>query len=429
MTAHATRHATQGHATHDHDRTGKTVDTEAESAPPADGERMRRWRMVLGADSAESTGCTLTGQDVAMDGALNALYGGGGGKKPGGRGGSGRSAGLGASAPSVARWLGDIRTYFPSSVVQVMQRDAIDRLGLSALLLEPEMLEAVEADVHLVGTLLSLNKAMPETTKETARAVVRKVVDDLEKRLESRTRATLTGALDRSARISRPRHRDIDWDRTIRANLKNYLTIPGTDGGPDTGTVVPERLIGYGRASQSVKKDVILCIDQSGSMAASVVYASVFGAVLASMRTLDTRLVVFDTAVVDLTDQLDDPVDVLFGTQLGGGTDINRALAYCQSKITRPADTVVVLISDLYEGGIRDEMLKRVAAMKASGVQFVTLLALSDEGAPAYDHEHAAALGALGAPAFACTPDLFPDIMAAAIEKRPLPIPDTETGS
>ncbi|MET8377306.1 VWA domain-containing protein [Streptomyces microflavus] len=386
---------------------------------------MRRWRMVLGADSAESTGCTLTGQDAAMDGALDALYGGGG-KKPGGRGGGGRSAGLGASAPSVARWLGDIRTYFPSSVVQVMQRDAIDRLGLSALLLEPEMLEAVEADVHLVGTLLSLNKAMPETTKETARAVVRKVVDDLEKRLESRTRATLTGALDRSARISRPRHRDIDWDRTIRANLKNYLTIPGADGEEATGTVVPERLIGYGRASQSVKKDVILCIDQSGSMAASVVYASVFGAVLASMRTLATRLVVFDTAVVDLTDQLDDPVDVLFGTQLGGGTDINRALAYCQSKITRPADTVVVLISDLYEGGIRDEMLKRVAAMKASGVQFVTLLALSDEGAPAYDHEHAAALGALGAPAFACTPDLFPDIMAAAIEKRPLPVPDKE---
>ena len=168
----------------------------------------------------------------------------------------------------------------------------------------------------------------------------------------------------------------------------------------------------------------MLCIDQSGSMAASVVYASVFGAVLASMRSLDTRLVVFDTAVVDLTDELDDPVDVLFGTQLGGGTDINRALAYCQSLITRPADTVVVLISDLYEGGIRDEMLKRVAAMKASGAQFVALLALSDEGAPAYDREHAAALAALGVPAFACTPDLFPDVMAAAIEKRPLPIPE-----
>ncbi|MFD4589692.1 vWA domain-containing protein [Streptomyces rubiginosohelvolus] len=418
---------------------GETAERTTEGTAPAsdtppDAERLRRWRMVLGADSADSTGCSLTGQDAAMDGALDALYGGGAGKKPNGRGAGGRSAGLGASAPSVARWLGDIRTYFPSSVVQVMQRDAIDRLGLSALLLEPEMLEAVEPDVHLVGTLLSLNKAMPETTKETARAVVRKVVEDLERRLESRTRTTLTGALDRSARISRPRHRDIDWDRTIRANLKNYLTLPAPDAATTagetratpTGTVVPERLIGYGRSSRSAKKDIVLCVDQSGSMAASVVHASVFGAVLASMRTLSTRLVVFDTAVVDLTDQLDDPVDVLFGTQLGGGTDINRALAYCQSRITRPADTVVVLISDLYEGGIRDEMLKRVAAMKASGVQFVTLLALSDEGAPAYDHEHAAALGALGVPAFACTPDLFPDVMAAAIEKRPLPIPDKE---
>ncbi|MFF9406613.1 VWA domain-containing protein [Streptomyces anandii] len=384
-------------------------------ADPA-GERLRRWRLVLGGDAADGTGCALSGRDAAMDGALAALYGKD--DRPGaGRTGRDRSAGPGASAPSVARWLGDIRTYFPSPVVQVMQRDAIDRLGLATLLLEPEMLEAVEADVHLVGTLLSLNKAMPETTKETARAVVRKVVEDLEKRLATRTRATLTGALDRSARVSRPRHHDIDWHRTIAANLKHYL--------PEYRTVVPERLIGYGRASQSVKKDVVLCIDQSGSMAASVVHASVFGAVLASMRSISTRLVVFDTAVVDLTDQLDDPVDVLFGTQLGGGTDINRALAYCQSQITRPAETVVVLISDLYEGGIRDEMLKRVAAMKASGVQFVALLALSDEGAPAYDREHAAALAALGAPAFACTPELFPEVMAAAIEKRPLPVPDT----
>ncbi|MCF3181295.1 VWA domain-containing protein [Streptomyces polychromogenes] len=377
----------------------------------AGGERLRRWRMVLGGGDADGTGRVLGGRDAAMDGALAALYGVGGD----GKGQGERSAGLGGSAPKVARWLGDIRTYFPTPVVQVMQRDAIDRLGLSTLLLEPEMLEAVEPDVHLVGTLLSLNKAMPDTTRETARAVVRRVVEQLEKRLAARTRATLTGALDRSARINRPRHRDIDWDRTIRANLKNYL--------PEYRTVVPERLVGHGRAAQSVKKEVVLCIDQSGSMAYSVVHASVFGAVLASMRSIATRLVVFDTAVVDLTDQLDDPVDVLFGTQLGGGTDINRALAYCQSRITRPADTVVVLISDLYEGGIREEMLKRVAAMKAAGVEFVALLALSDEGAPAYDREHAAALAALGAPAFACTPDLFPEVMAAALEKRPLPVP------
>ncbi|WP_055500671.1 VWA domain-containing protein [Streptomyces albus] len=399
-----------------------TVHEEHEvTATGPEAERLRRWRLVLGGGAADGTGCSLGASDSGMDRALEAVYGGdghgggSGGARGGGRPG-GRSGGLGASAPHVSRWLGDIRTYFPSSVVQVMQRDAIDRLGLSSLLLEPEMLEAVEPDVHLVGTLLSLNRAMPETSRETARAVVRKVVAELEKRLAARTRSTLTGALDRSAKVNRPRHRDIDWDRTIRANLKNYL--------PEQGTIVPERLIGYGRAAQAVKKDVILCIDQSGSMASSVVYASVFGAVLASMRTLDTRLVVFDTSVVDLTEELDDPVGVLFGTQLGGGTDINRALAYCQSRISRPAETVVVLISDLYEGGIRQEMLKRVAAMKAAGVQFVTLLALSDEGAPSYDREHAAALAALGAPAFACTPDHFPEVMAAAIEKRPLPVPE-----
>jgi Mg-chelatase subunit ChlD len=184
--------------------------------------------------------------------------------------------------------------------------------------------------------------------------------------------------------------------------------------------VVPERLIGYGRQRQAVKRDVVLCIDQSGSMAASVVYAGVFGAVLASMRSLRTSLVVFDTSVVDLTDQLHDPVDVLFGTQLGGGTDINRALAYCQGIITRPAETIFVLISDLYEGGVRAEMLRRMAAMTAAGIQVVALTALSDEGAPAHDHENAAALAALGVPAFACTPDAFPDLMAAAVERRDL---------
>ncbi|MBU7596806.1 VWA domain-containing protein [Streptomyces sp. P38-E01] len=383
------------------------TDTDTVASPPPTAEereeRLRRWRLVLGDPADEGTGFQLADRDVEMDRTLAAVY-----DEP-------RSAGLGGSAPRVARWLGDIRTYFPSSVVRVMQRDAIQRLGLTSLLAEPEMLEAVEADVHLVGTLLSLGRAIPESSKETARAVVRKVVEQLEKQLASRTRTTLNGALDRSARIQRPRHQDIDWDRTIRANLKNYL--------PEYGTVVPERLIGYGRASRSVKKDVILCIDQSGSMAASVVYASVFGAVLASMRSISTRLVVFDTKVADLTDALDDPVDVLFGTQLGGGTDINGALAYCQSRISRPNETVVVLISDLYEGGIRHEMLRRVAAMKSAGVQFVTLLALSDEGAPAYDREHAAALAELGAPAFACTPDHFPEVMAAAIERRPLPIP------
>jgi Mg-chelatase subunit ChlD len=374
-----------------------------------DGERLRRWRLALGgAPGAEGTGFGLSGADVAVDAALGALYDGG----PGDGSPSQRGAGLGASAPRVARWLGDIRQYFPSTVVQVMQADAIERLNLTRLLLEPEMLDAVEPDVHLVGTLLSLNRVMPEKSKRAARKVVAKVVAELERRIAQPTRTALSGALNRAARINRPRHHDIDWDKTIRANLKHYQA--------EQRTIVPERLIGYGRRAQSVQRDIVLCVDQSGSMAASVVYSGVFAAVLASMRSLKTSLVVFDTAVVDLTDRLADPVDVLFGTQLGGGTDINRAIAYGQQLITRPRDTIFVLISDLYEGGVREEMLRRVAAMTASGVQVITLLALSDEGAPDYDHENAAALAALGVPAFACTPDVFPELMAAAIEHRDL---------
>ncbi len=372
-------------------------------------ERLRRWRLVLGGENnSDGTGHSLSGADRQMDAALGALYQ----DRPEMDASRTRSAGLGASAPSVARWLGDIRTYFPSSVVQVMQADAIERLNLTRLLLEPEMLAAVEPDVHLVGTLLSLNGVMPERTKQTARIVVGKVVEDLERRVAQKTKAAITGALNRAARISRPRHRDIDWNRTIRANLAHYQ--------PAYKTVVPHRLVGYGRRQNAVARDIVLCVDQSGSMAASVVYSSIFGAVLASMRSVRTSLVVFDTSVVDLTDQLADPIDVLFGTQLGGGTDINRAIAYSEGLITRPRDSIFVLISDLYEGGVRDEMLRRVSAMVSAGVQVIVLLALSDEGAPAYDHDNAAALADLGVPAFACTPDRFGELMAAAIERRDL---------
>ncbi|MBG6097282.1 vWA domain-containing protein [Nocardioides luteus] len=373
-------------------------------------DRLTRWRLVLGDDADEPLGAgtdgtpmSLTAEDRARDEALEQLYG----EQP-----KGRSAGLGGSAPRVARWLGDIRTYFPTSVVKVMQGDAMDRLGLHQLLTEPEMLDAVQPDIHLVSTLIGLGRVIPEHSRESARAVVRTVTDELEARLRSQTVQAVTGALNRAARTRRPRPADIDWGRTIAANLKHYL--------PEHRTVVPERLVGHARKAQQTQRRIILCIDQSGSMAESVVYSSVFGAVLASLRSVETKLVAFDTEIIDLTEDLDDPVDVLFGVQLGGGTDINRALAYCQSLIEQPEETVLVLISDLYEGGIREEMLRRSREITDSGATMVALLALSDSGAPSYDADHAAALADLGIPAFACTPDLFPDLMAAAIDKRDL---------
>lgn len=367
---------------------------------PASRDRLTRWRLVLGGEQADGIGegVSLTADDQRRDEALQALYDGE------------RRGGLGASAPRVARWLGDIRGYFPSSVVQVMQADAMDRLGLTQLLLEPELMEAVQPDINLVSTLVGLGRVIPERSRATARAVVKQVTDDLEERLRSETVQAVTGALHRAARTRRPRAGDIDWNRTIAANLKHYQ--------PEHRTVVPERLVGYARRTQRVERQIILCIDQSGSMAESVVYSSVFGAVLASLRSVATRLVVFDTQVVDLTDELDDPVDVLFGVQLGGGTDINQALAYCESLISQPQETILVLISDLYEGGIAEEMVRRASSIVASGATMVALLALSDSGRPSFDADHAAALSAVGVPAFACTPDKFPELMATAIERR-----------
>ena len=369
-------------------------------------ERLRRWRLVLGEDAQEGIGCTLAGEDRGMDRLLSALYG------SSGRSGE-RSAGLGGSAPNVTRWLGDIRTYFPSPVVRVMQRDALERLNLQQMLLEPEMLESVEPDVHLVATLISLGRVIPEGTKDSARRVVRKVVEELERRLQEKTVRAVRGSLDRVARTTRPRPAGIDWDRTIRANLKSYQ--------PEHRTIIPEKLLGNARRRKSAAlRDIILCVDQSGSMASSVVYSGIFGAVLASIRAVNTRMVAFDTSVADLTEDLQDPVDLLFGVQLGGGTDIDRALAYCQTLVSRPTETVLVLITDLYEGGDRDAMLKRASNLTASGVNMVCLLALSDDGAPTHNPQLAAALANLGVPAFACTPDLFPDMMAAAIQKQDL---------
>ena len=290
-------------------------------------ELLKRWRLILGGDEADGTGVTLNLEEQRIDHSLEAVYD------------SDRRGGLGSSAPKVSRWLGDIREFFPQTVVQVIQRDAIKRLNLTSLLTEKEMLETVVHDVHLVATLMSLSRVIPEKNKEMARQVVRKVVEELLRKLSAPTQQAVTGALNRSSRRRNPRYNEIDWKTTITKN-------------------------------------------------------------------------------VDLTDDLQDPVDLLFGVQLGGGTDIARALTYCQGVITRPQDTVMVLVTDLYEGGDSREMRKKFVSLVNSGVQLIVLPALNDDGAPSYDKGHAEFLASIGVPTFACTPDKFPDLMAAALSKQ-----------
>lgn len=360
-------------------------------------QSLKRWRLILGNETKDELPVELSLREVSIDKTLEALYNGD------------RKGGLGSSSPNVTRWLGDIRTYFPNTVVKVMQQDALKRLNLTSMLTEPEMLEAVVPDVHLVANLMTLGRVIPEKTKDTARQVVKKVVDELMQKLASPMQQAVSGSLNKARKNRRPRHNEIDWNTTIRKNLKHYQE--------EYKTIIPEVRIGYGKKRKAMK-DIVLCLDQSGSMGTSVVYSGIFGAVMASIPAIRTQMVVFDTAVADLTEELQDPVDLLFGVQLGGGTDINKALTYCQQIITRPLDTVCVLITDLYEGGDEAEMRKTALNLVSSGVQVITLLALNDDGAPSYCSRNATYFASLGIPVFACTPNLFPDLMAAALSKQ-----------
>ena len=363
-------------------------------------DKIQKWRLILGRDRIpKEEEIELSEESKAVDDLLEALYG------------QERKGGLGPSSPNVSKWLGDIRTYFPSQSVKIMQKDALERLELEQMLLEPELLESLEADVNLVATLLTLKNALPSKTKATAKEVVRKVVAKLEKRLKNQLKTSIRGAIDRNSRNYRPKYKEIDWHRTIRANLKHYNS--------ELKTIIPERLVGYGHRSHQ-SKHIILLVDQSGSMATSVVYSGIIGSVMASLTSVKTNVVVFDTNVVDLTEYLDDPVELLFATQLGGGTDINKAVQFAEKLIVQPNQTILVLISDLYEGGNEKELIDRVKSIKQLGTQFIALLALSDQGVPSFDKSIASEFSNLDIPTFACTPDLFPDLMAAAIQKTVL---------
>jgi hypothetical protein len=382
--------------------------------PPPDPEQLRRWRLILGKDAQSPLdqmggggGCNLSGGDAEMDAALAAIYDeipeDDEDDHP-----KQRSAGLGSSAPRLAKWLGDIRTYFKEDVVSVIQADAIERKGLTQLLFEPETLKSVQPNIQMVGTLMSLKGRIPERTKETARYVVAAVVEEIKKKLEQRLRQAVLGALNRKEHSPLPSAAAIDWKWTIGRNLKNYH--------PEVGTIVPERVYFYSRAQRSGAWTVILDMDQSGSMADSVVYGAVCGSIFASLPALDTHVVAFDTEVVDLTEQCgNDPVDMLFGVQLGGGTDINKSVAYCEQFIREPKKTLFILLTDLYEGGNESQLVRRLGELAAAGVKAMCLLALSDSGAPCYDEGLARKLSVLGIPCFACTPMRLPDLVEGAL--------------
>lgn len=376
-----------------------------------DFDRYQRWRLILGPRGGAALGDgTLTPEMVAMDDALGAVYdadegpGGDGGE---GRGGGRRGAGLGSGKGRLAGWLGDIRKYFDEDVVALVQQDAIERKGLKQLLFEPEALGEVAPSVELVGALLALKDLIPEEARASARAVVASVVDEIVRRLKPALEQAVRGGLRRSGRGGAAVAANIDWRRTLRANLKNYV--------PARRVVIPERFYFHARQRRRREWTVIVALDQSGSMAESVVYGAVTGAIFASLPALETRVVAFDVEVADLSDRYDDPVDLLFGVQLGGGTNINRAVKYCESLVHDPKKTLFVLITDLNEGGNARELVRRMAALVDAGVRALCLLALSDGGVPAYDANLARRLREAGVACFGCTPRALPEVLEAAL--------------
>lgn len=365
-----------------------------------------RWRLILGEDTRALSDVTLSNEHNLMDAALEAIYNG----DTGGTGGSsGKQGGKGKSMPNLAKWLTDVRTFFPQDVVSVIQADAIERKGLTKLLFEPETLKNVKPDISMVGTLMALKGQIPEKSKETARELVRSVVEEIMKRMEQNLRRAVTGALNKKAHSPISNFASTDWKRTINRNLKNYDA--------KSKRLIPEKFYFFERSKKQKDWTVILDIDQSGSMADSIIYSSVMGSIFASMPALDTHVVAFDTEVTDLTALCkNDPVDMLFGVQLGGGTDINKSVAYCQSLIDNPRKTMFILISDLYEGGVRKGLLRRLNEMHEEGVKVITLLALSDHGKPDYDVNLAKDISKLGIASFACTPDKLPELVEAALK-------------
>lgn len=388
---------------------------------PTHEDALTRWRLILGrraeqanaafrlSGASDSDGSTETplqrtlpvGISLgALDRALSFVYDGGE-----------RIGGTDDSAPYIPQWLEQMRALFHTSTLAMVQRDAFERTGLAELLLQPEVVPQLQPDVRLAATILSLKEQIPDTLKQTAREIIRHVVEELRRTLEVQIVQTVMGALQHNRYSPIRCARNLDWRRTIKSNLKHYL--------PDRKTIIPERLYFWANEKRLRDWQIILLVDQSGSMANSAIYASLMASIFASLQVLETHLVVFDTSVVDLTPYLSgDPVELLFSLQLGGGTDIAHAVAYGASLVRRPERCLFVLITDLYEGGDEAALLTHLRALRESKVQVLCLLALED-GKPQYHKVLARQVAALDIPTAAATPDQLLTLMRQILKGVP----------
>lgn len=342
----------------------------------------------------------LTPKEKKIDQSLDKLY-------P-----SQREGGLSGKRNISAQWMGEIRSLFPTPVIRILQRDALEKFGIKKLLSQPSFLDQIEPDVGMIATILAAKDSLSPGALQSARILVRRLANQVEKKLKFKLVSRISGIRNNRKKIFNPHHREIDWHLTIRSNLKNFQ--------PKVKTIIPEKIIGHPRSKNKSQKIIIL-VDQSASMTESFIYAGILGSILASISTLKTHLVIFDTEVVDLTEYLNDPVELLFRGQLGGGTNIQKALRYAMELSHSTSDQCfILLLSDLFEGASPDMLYDVVKEILNHENKMISLLALDDQGKPAYDRVVAKNLTDLGVPGFGCTPELFPDVIAAVLNQEDL---------
>ncbi len=369
------------------------------AADPSTGA-LTRWRLVLGRYASDRLPNTLGSRQQRIEAAMDYLYG----REYAGRGvregGSlpGRGTSLDPSALTIPNWLSEVRELFPKETVERIEKHALDRYGLTELITDRETLARLEPSVDLLKLLLTFRGHLKGGVLDEARRIIRHVVEEIRRRLANDIRRTLAGKLNRFQRSPLAVAQNFDWRGTVRENLKHYDR--------ERGQIVIERARFFSRTERRLPWTIVLCVDQSGSMAQSVIYTAVMAGILAGLPSLRVRLVVFDTEIVDLSAHADDPVETLLNVQLGGGTDIGRAMTYCEQAHTteNPRRTVLVLVSDFCEGASPNVLLAACRRLRESGVRLLGLAALDEKADPAYDRQMAERLAAGGMDIAALTP-------------------------
>lgn len=362
-------------------------------------EAIRRWRLMLGQYSQDQLG-RLKGRDARRDSALEFLYD----REYAGRGLADKGAGLNPTQMSALKWLGQAQGVFPKDVFETLQSDALTRYELNDLLKDPDVLAQIEPRQELLPVLLSHHSRVPDALKAQLRAVAQKVIDDITKRLQPSVQQAFSGRRNRFSRSNMASAANFDWRATLRDNLTRY--------DPEHQRIIAERLRFNARIKRQLPWTMILCVDQSGSMTDSVIHAAVLAAILSGLPGVRVKMVLFDTAVLDVTDRLTDPIDTLLSVQLGGGTDIGKALSYCETLVDNPDRTVVALISDFFEGGNDRAMLGTIARLAEARVTQIGLPALDSTGKAWFNHNLAAQAETLGMAVGAMSPDRFAEWLA-----------------